>query len=78
LGVEIVITEGPELSHRVLEKFDAMLKLVGNSTILDSLKMVHRGGSVCLAGFLGGLDPVPDFSPLLQMAREMCSFYRSG
>lgn len=68
LGVENVIIEGPELSHRDLGKFDAVLELIGNSTILDSLKMVHRGGRVCLAGFLGGLDPVPDFNPLLQMA----------
>lgn len=30
--------------------------------------MVRRGGRVCLAGFLGGLDPIPDFNPLPQMA----------
>ncbi|KAJ5215843.1 uncharacterized protein N7498_002250 [Penicillium cinerascens] len=68
LGVRKVIIEGPELSQRVSEKFDAVLELIGNSTVLDSLKMVHRGGRVCLAGFLGGLDPVPEFNPLLQMA----------
>lgn len=68
LGVERVVTEGPNLSERFPVKFDAILELVGNSTILDSLKMVHRGGRVCLAGFLGGLAPVPDFNPLLQMA----------
>ncbi|KAJ5389404.1 uncharacterized protein N7496_000472 [Penicillium cataractarum] len=68
LGVEKVVTEGPNLSERLPEKFDAILELVGNSTILDSLKMVHRGGRVCLAGFLGGLAPIPDFNPLLQMA----------
>ena len=60
--------EGPNLSERLSEKFDSILELVGNSTILDSLKMVHRGGRVCLAGFLGGLAPVSDFNPLLQMA----------
>ena len=27
-----------------------------------------RGGRSCLAGWLGGLDPIPDFNPLLQMA----------
>jgi NADPH:quinone reductase len=26
------------------------------------------GGRSCLAGWLGGLDPIPDFNPLLQMA----------
>lgn len=30
--------------------------------------MLRRGGRSCLAGFLGGLAPIPDFNPLLQMA----------
>lgn len=68
LGAERVITEGPNLSERLPEKFDAILELVGNSTIVDSLKMVRRAGRVCLAGFLGGLAPITDFNPLLQMA----------
>ena len=45
-----------------------MLDLVGNSTILDSLNMLRRGGRACLAGWLGGLAPIHDFNPLLQMA----------
>jgi NADPH:quinone reductase len=62
--------EGPDLSKRIAEKkqIDAVLDLVGNSTILDSLAMLRRGGRACLAGFLGGLAPVPDFNPLLQMS----------
>ena len=47
---------------------DAVLDLIGNSTVLDSLGMVRRGGRVCLAGFLGGLAPIALFNPLLQMA----------
>jgi NADPH:quinone reductase-like Zn-dependent oxidoreductase len=47
---------------------DAVLDLVGNSTILDSLAMLRRGGRACLAGWLGGLAPIADFNPLLQMA----------
>ena len=73
LGVKKVVKEEQTLSERLPEKFDAILEPVGNSTIIDSLKMVHRGGRVCLAGFLGGLDPTPDFNPLLQMASG-CSF----
>jgi hypothetical protein len=42
--------------------------LVGNSVLLDSLAMLRRGGRSRLAGWLGGLDPIPDFNPLLQMA----------
>jgi NADPH:quinone reductase-like Zn-dependent oxidoreductase len=68
LGVVGVEQEGPELSTRINGQFDAVLDLVGNSTILDSLSMVRRGGKVCLAGWLGGLAPIPEFNPLLQMA----------
>ncbi|OCL11209.1 alcohol dehydrogenase zinc-binding domain protein [Glonium stellatum] len=69
LGVKEVLLEAPELSARLEgRKFDAVLELVGNSTLVDSLKLVHRGGRLCLAGFLGGLAPVPEFNPLLQMA----------
>jgi NADPH:quinone reductase-like Zn-dependent oxidoreductase len=57
---------------------DAVLDLVGNSTILDSLEMLRRGGTACLAGWLGGLDPIADFNPLLQMASGVnLSFFGS-
>lgn len=68
LGVTGVVQEGPELSKRIDGPFDAVLDLVGNSTVLDSLSMVRRAGKVCLAGWLGGLAPIPEFNPLLQMA----------
>jgi len=72
LGAKEVFVETPQLSSALeqsnIPKFDAVLELIGNSTIVDSLKLVRRGGRVCLAGFLGGLNPVPDFNPLLQMA----------
>lgn len=70
LGADRAELEGPELSHRIVEagKIDAVLDLVGNSTILDSLRILRRGGRACLAGWLGGLAPIADFNPLLQMA----------
>jgi NADPH:quinone reductase-like Zn-dependent oxidoreductase len=69
-GAERVELEGPDLSKRIAEvkQLDAVLDLVGNSTILDSLAMLRRGGRACLAGWLGGLAPIADFNPLLQMA----------
>jgi NADPH:quinone reductase len=71
LGASHVHLEGPELSRNIRsfhpEGVDAVLELVGNSTILDSLAMVRRGGRVCLAGFLGGLSPITSFNPLLQL-----------
>ena len=70
LGASRVEVEGPDLSKRIAEakQLDAVLDLVGNSTILDSLAMLRRGGRACLAGWLGGLAPIADFNPLLQMA----------
>jgi NADPH2:quinone reductase len=74
LGAERVETEGSDLSKRIAEakQLDAVLNLVGNSTILDSLAMLRRGGRACLAGWLGGLAPIADFNPLLQMASGVC------
>ena len=52
LGAERVELEGPDLSKRIAEakRLDAVLDLVGNSTNLDSLAMLRRGGCACLAG----------------------------
>jgi NADPH2:quinone reductase len=71
LGAERVEFERADLASGIRKQnpngVDAVLELVGNSTLLDSLAMVRRGGHVCLAGFLGGLAPIPSFNPLLQM-----------
>ncbi|SFT29918.1 zinc-binding alcohol dehydrogenase family protein [Methylobacterium sp. yr668] len=70
LGAERCEIERPDLSKQIADakQIDAVLDLVGNSVVLDSLAMLRRGGRSCLAGWLGGLDPIPDFNPLLQMA----------
>jgi NADPH:quinone reductase-like Zn-dependent oxidoreductase len=69
LGAHRVELEGTELSTRIAEarQIDSILDLVGNSVILDSLRILRRGGRACLAGWLGGLEPIKDFNPLLQM-----------
>src|SRR5262245_1165550 len=69
LGAERCEMERRDLSKHIAgaKKIDAVLDLVGNSVVLDSLAMLRRGGRSCLAGWLGGLDPIPDFNPLLQM-----------
>lgn len=70
LGASHVELERRDLAAHVGEskQIDAVLDLVGNSTILDSLDMLRRGGTACLAGWLGGLDPIGDFNPLQRMA----------
>jgi NADPH:quinone reductase-like Zn-dependent oxidoreductase len=70
LGAERCEIERRDLSKHLPEarKIDAVLDLVGNTVLLDSLAMLRRGGRSCLAGWLGGLESIPDFNPLLQMA----------
>ena len=70
LGAERCEIERRDLSKHIpaVKKIDAILDLVGNSVVLDSLDILRRGGRSCLAGWLGGLDPIPNFNPLLQMA----------
>ena len=70
LGAERCEIERPDLSQQISEakEIDAVLNLIGNSVVLDSLAMLRRGGRACLAGWLGGLGPIADFNPLLQMA----------
>jgi NADPH:quinone reductase-like Zn-dependent oxidoreductase len=71
LGAKEVVLEAPDLSQRVRDLHpqgvDAVFELVGNSTVVDSLKMVRRHGRLCQAGFLGGLGPIQDFMPVMQL-----------
>jgi NADPH:quinone reductase-like Zn-dependent oxidoreductase len=83
LGAERVELESPGLSRRIRELHPegiaAVLELVGNSTLLDSLAMVRARGRVCLAGFLGGGDPIAAFNPLMQMPSGVqLSFFGSA
>ncbi len=70
IGCADVLIEGPDLHKTMRKKFlqgiDAVMDIVGNTTLLDSLQMVKKGGTVCNAGFLGGGDPI-SFNPLLDM-----------
>jgi NADPH:quinone reductase-like Zn-dependent oxidoreductase len=42
---------------------DYVLELVGASTVVDSLRLVRRDGTVCVAGSLSGWA-IPDFEPI--------------
>jgi NADPH2:quinone reductase len=70
LGAGRALQEGSELVQQIRklhpDGVDAVLDLVGNSTVIDSLTVVRRGGNVCEAGWLGGLAPI-SFNPMLQM-----------
>jgi NADPH:quinone reductase-like Zn-dependent oxidoreductase len=70
LGAKEVLLESPDLSTRLRQRhpagIDAVLDIVGNTTVLDSLAMLRRGGRACLVGFLGGGGPLA-IEPVFQM-----------
>ena len=82
LGARRVEIEAPDLSERIAKRkqIDAVLDLVGNSTILDSLAMLRRGGRACLAGWAGraradqGFQPAPANGErrLSHLLRQLC------
>jgi NADPH2:quinone reductase len=77
-GAHEVLVAGPVLGEVAGGAVDAVLDLVGNSSVLDSMRPVRRGGRVCLAGFLGGLAPLAQFDPLSQMPSDVqLSFFGS-
>ncbi len=70
IGCSEVFIENKALNEKIREKYpkgiNSVLDIVGNTTLLDSLKMVKKNGTVCNAGFLGGGDPI-SFNPLVDM-----------
>jgi NADPH:quinone reductase len=71
LGAHEVLIDDGELAGKVRATHpngvDAALELVGNSVLRDTLKSVRPAGGVCLVGFLGGLEPIADFDPLMDL-----------
>jgi len=85
LGAERVIIAGVSLDVAEAGHFDAVLDLLGNSSLRDSLRLAIPGGRVCLAGFLGGLAPLAAFNPLADMPSTVqlsffgsCNFGEAG
>ncbi|WP_084513226.1 zinc-binding dehydrogenase [Nocardia mikamii] len=67
-GADHVLTDdGGSLAEAVraiwAEGPDYVLDLVGARTVVDSLRLVRRGGTVCVAGSLSGWL-IPDFEPI--------------
>jgi NADPH:quinone reductase-like Zn-dependent oxidoreductase len=67
-GVDhVLVDDGGSLAADVRavwpEGPDRVLDLVGASTAVDSLRLVRRGGSVCVAGSLSGWS-IRDFEPI--------------
>ena len=71
LGAKEVLLERAELPSEIRRHHtggvDAVLDIIGNSTILGSLAMARRYGRVCLVGLLDHAAPIENFNPLFQM-----------
>ena len=69
-AAEVLIDDGrlaPQVRATRSRGVDAVLDLVGNAVLRDSLQCVASRGRVCQIGFLAGLDPVADFNPLADL-----------
>ncbi|KAL4891039.1 GroES-like protein [Aspergillus ambiguus] len=67
MGAAETIIEQSGLNRIHTTEFDKVLNLIGNRVLLESLNLTKSGGRMLQAGWLGGLDPVKDFNPMLQM-----------
>lgn len=70
LGCSKVLLENGNLSDLVRKDYpngiNCVMDIIGNSTLLDSARMLKKDGIVCNAGFLAGGDPI-SFNPLTDM-----------
>ena len=82
LGATDVMIDDGKLAIQVRERgtaIDSVFDLVGNSVLRDSLMAARPQGRVCQLGFLGGLEPVPDFNPITDLPTGVqLSFYGSA
>jgi NADPH:quinone reductase-like Zn-dependent oxidoreductase len=70
LGAREVLVDDGALAGRLRSgsgPVERVVDLIGNSALRDSLACLERDGRVCQVGFLGGLGPVQDFVPLLDV-----------
>ncbi|RDW57454.1 hypothetical protein BP6252_13792 [Coleophoma cylindrospora] len=69
MGAADVKYEQSELHQQFPPKprFDKTLNLIGNRVLVESINLTRPGGRMLQAGWLGGLEPVVDFNPMIQM-----------
>ncbi|KAF9888502.1 hypothetical protein FE257_008609 [Aspergillus nanangensis] len=67
MGAAETIIEQAGLDRVHSVEFDKVLNLIGNRVLLESINLTRSGGRMLQAGWLGGLDAVSDFNPMLQM-----------
>jgi NADPH2:quinone reductase len=78
LGASRVLIDHGVLANEV-HGIDGVLDIVGNRVLRDSLRMLKKNGTLCEVGFLGGMEPVENFNPLLDMPSGVnLRFYGTG
>ncbi|HEX4704944.1 MAG TPA: zinc-binding dehydrogenase [Pseudonocardiaceae bacterium] len=76
---EVLIDDGKLAEQLANRRVDAVFDLVGNSVLRDSVACVRPGGRVAQLGFLGGLGPVEEFTPMIDLPTGVqFSFYGSA
>ncbi|WP_331741498.1 zinc-binding dehydrogenase [Kitasatospora sp. NBC_00085] len=82
LGASDVLIDDGHLAAEVGRRgvvVDALLDIVGNTVLRDSLAAVGPRGRVCQVGFLGGFAPVADFDPIADLSSGVqLSFFGSA
>ncbi|MFI9159395.1 zinc-binding dehydrogenase [Kitasatospora aureofaciens] len=82
LGASDVLVDDGRLAAQVEGRslaVDALLDIVGNTVLRDSLAAVGPRGRVCQVGFLGGFEPVKDFDPIADLPSGVrLSFFGSA
>lgn len=79
IGAKTVLIDDGRLADQPAAVADCVLDLVGNRMLRDSLRLARPRGRVCQLGFLGGLEPVADFSPIADLPSGVqFSFYGSA
>lgn len=78
-AARVVIDDGAIAEQPDWTPVDAVVDLVGNSVLRDSLRLVRARGRVCQIGFLGGPAPVTDFDLLSDLPTGVqLSFFASA
>jgi NADPH:quinone reductase len=82
LGADEVVIDDGSVADQLRSSSspaERVIDLVGNSALRDSLACLERDGRLCQVGFLGGLGPVQDFVPMLDLPTGVqLSFYGSA
>ena len=81
MGVEDVKVESSDLSSQFATPpgFDKALNFIGNTALLDTVNLTRAGGRMLQAGWLGGLEPLGSFNPMLDFKSGVhFSLFHSG